>query len=152
MLARQGTWLLEQGRQASSIPVDSRSLSMDYTKTALDLSKLRVLLTAITDRRFPFGPKPDAESSLNLGCAVIERRGECGRGNFGVGFGGDLVGVGVVVEQFGVSTPADSDVELLLRVVGAESLLKDIEEEPGPQCTVRAVMQSVADGITSGVR
>jgi len=44
--------------------------------------------------------------------------GECGRGNFGVGFGGDLVGVGVVVEQFGVSIPADSDVELLLRVVG----------------------------------
>ena len=30
---------------------------------------------------------------------------------------------------------------------GAESLLKDVEEESGPQGTVRAVMQSVADGV-----
>ena len=54
--------------------------------------------------------------------------------------GGDLVGVGVVVEEFGVAAPVDGDVELLLGVVGAESLLEDVEEESSAHVGVGAVV------------
>jgi hypothetical protein len=46
---------------------------------------------------------------------------------------GDLAGVGVVVEEFGVAAPVDGGVELLLGVLGGEPAAERVEEERGAQ-------------------
>ena len=46
---------------------------------------------------------------------------------------GDLAGVGVVVEQFGVAAPIDGGVELLLGVVGREAAAEQVQEEPSAE-------------------
>ena len=59
--------------------------------------------------------------------------------------GGDLVGVGVVVEQFGVAAPVDGGVELLLGVLRAESALEQVEEESRAEVAVGAGAKAFAD-------
>jgi hypothetical protein len=54
---------------------------------------------------------------------TLTEAGGLGRSSFGVRFGGELIGLGVVIEQFGVSAPPDGDVESLLGGSGTESLL-----------------------------
>jgi hypothetical protein len=134
MLERQSISSLKQDRQTSSTRVDFRSLLLHYTNPFAELFD-----KAHKHHRHLRVP-------VSLGTRLQNAVGECGRRKFRLGFGGDLVGVGLVVEQLGVSAAADGDAELLLRITGTEPRLKEVEEELGPPGTVRAVVQSVTGG------
>ena len=59
---------------------------------------------------------------------------------------GDLVGVGVVFEEFGVAAPADGGVELGAGFVLAEVASEEVEEEAFAEGAVVGAFQRLADG------
>src|SRR5262245_255167 len=63
---------------------------------------------------------------------------------------GQLVGVGVVVEQLAVAAPVDRGVQLLLGILGPEPAAEQIEKESRAQTAVSADSKGLADRADKG--